>query len=70
MRFLGRIFGGKERAEEEQPHASQCPHTSLTPRWDAADDMGKMDKVTRYSCESCGTTFSREEAERRQQTKS
>lgn len=67
MRFLGRIFGGKERAEEAEARAErECPHASLVPRWDSSDDIGKPDKASSYVCEGCNESFSREEGERLQ----
>jgi hypothetical protein len=39
-----------------------CPHVALVPRWDNADDIGKADRATSFSCEGCGQTFSPEEA--------
>jgi transposase-like protein len=67
MRFLSRIFGGKERAEEaEAPVERECPHVSLVPRWDSAEDIGKSDRVSSYVCEGCKESFSREEGERLQ----
>jgi hypothetical protein len=52
----------------KERHPQTCEHRALTPRWDSVADMGLPSKVTEYRCESCGTTFSREEAERRHQT--
>jgi transposase-like protein len=63
MGFLSRLFGGKkeEPPDEAAVSAAECPHTALVPRWDSAEDMGKEDKISRYRCEGCGNTFSREE---------
>ena len=43
----------------------ECPHGTLTPRWDSLGDMGDVTKVSTYSCDSCKETFPREEGERR-----
>lgn len=67
MGFLDRLFGrkdGKAGTHEEQPTETvECPHAAVTPRWDSAADMGKMDLVSAYVCEACGARFSREEGE-------
>lgn len=65
MGFLKKLFGGgKETATESAPVTTQCPHTTLVPRWNTAEDMGKDDKISEYTCESCGSTFSAEEGRR------
>ena len=69
MGFLDRLFGGKKKQEEESlleeaADAAECPHTALVPRWDDAQDMGKQDKISGYSCEGCGEIFSPEEGEK------
>ncbi len=65
MGFLDKLLGREKRPQTEQAAASeqQCPHTALVPRWDSAEDMGKMERVSRYVCESCQRSFSREEGE-------
>jgi len=65
MGFLSRLFGGKkkETADDIAAAAAECPHTALVPRWDSAEDMGKEDRISRYRCEGCGNTFSREEGD-------
>jgi hypothetical protein len=68
MGMLDKIFKKDERpATTEQVQAATdvppCPHTTLTPRWDAVDDMGKMDRVTRFICESCHAELTPAEAE-------
>ena len=60
MGVLGRLF----RRGESQPTALaevECPHTALTPRWDALEDIGKEDRATAFKCESCGVTLTGEE---------
>ena len=47
---------------------SKCRHINLLRRWDSVDDMGSPEKVSRYLCDACGGTFSREEGERLRQT--
>jgi hypothetical protein len=65
MGFLNRLLGrgGPTRKPQAEPLDPPCPHVALVPRWDAAEDMGKADRVSRYVCESCQATFSREEGE-------
>lgn len=65
MGILSRIFGGSKAAPGavEAP-TPECGHVTLVPRWDSAEDMGKTDKITHYTCEGCNQTISPEEAER------
>jgi transposase-like protein len=67
MGFLDRFFGRKATAaapEGEKPAEEvECPHAAVTPRWDNAADMGKTELVSAYVCESCHTTFTREEGQ-------
>jgi hypothetical protein len=65
MGLMGKLFG-KNDADAIQSDAtdlSTCPHTTMTPRWDSADDIGHMDRATGFRCEGCGQMFSPEEAE-------
>ncbi len=66
MGFFSRLFGRKEEQPTRTSKVAEaaCPHTAVIPRWDSADDIGKLDRVTSYLCEGCGVTFSREEGER------
>jgi len=63
MRFLRRLLGRRE-----EPPVPVCPHVTLVPRWDSADDIGKPEKVTSFICEGCQASFSREEGEQLQAT--
>ena len=67
MGLMTKLFGKhQESTAEAQPDAAAtatCPHTTMTPRWDRAEDIGYHDRVSGYRCEGCGTMFSREEAE-------
>jgi len=65
---LDRLQQRLDDTAEERPmdthgkeDADTCPHTMLMPRWDAIEDMGKMDRVVGYRCDSCGRTLSTEE---------
>lgn len=68
MGILDRLFGRKEdegaAAVAERPIEEECPHGSMTPRWENAEEMGKMELVSYYVCEGCGIKLSREESER------
>jgi hypothetical protein len=59
MGFLNKLFGKGESATMESPPevTTTCLHTSLTGRWDSVEDMGHEDKVTGWSCQSCGQNF-------------
>ena len=62
---LGKLFGRHEVREEVQPemaNLNSCPHTTMTPRWDSAEDIGHHDRATGFRCEGCGRMFSAEEA--------
>ena len=48
-------------ATDDDKAPDSCPHTMLVPRWDAIEDMGKMDRVVGYRCDSCGRSLSAEE---------
>lgn len=64
MGFLSRLFGGGKRAEVAPTGPPPvCGHTTLVPRWDNAEDMGKAEKVSAYRCESCGEDFAPAEAQ-------
>lgn len=49
----------KSAAAAEAP---VCQHWDLAPRWGSAEDMGKADRVTHYTCCTCGLDISNEEA--------
>ena len=65
MSFLNRLLGREGRGREPQPEPFDppCTHGALVPHWDSSEDIGKADRVSRYVCESCKGTFSREEGE-------
>jgi hypothetical protein len=66
MGFLSRLLGRKEDGPAAQAVAPDpiCPHGVLIPHWDSAEDMGKPDRATSYTCEGCKETFSGEEGRR------
>lgn len=65
MGFLDRLLRRKEEAAPAVGIAEpECPHVSLVPHWDTAEDIGHAEKVTRYECESCKASFGKEEGER------
>jgi hypothetical protein len=73
MGFFRRLFGGRKsapaRPPDKVPEAEmlstennvECPHTSLSPSWDNAADMGQHDKITGYRCGGCMRVFTVEE---------
>lgn len=64
MGFLNRLLHRKDEATSAVGVAEpECPHVALVPHWDSAEDIGQADKVTRYECESCKSSFGREEGE-------
>jgi transposase-like protein len=34
-----------------------CVHVTLVPKWNSVADMGHEDRVSSYTCESCGQSF-------------
>jgi len=64
MGLLDKLLGRKKQAQAaaEAVELPPCPHTALAPRWDAPEDMGKMDRVSSYFCQACGATLTPEEA--------
>lgn len=66
MSFMSKLFGrsgSDARVEELAAEQSvECPHGTLVPRWDSAEDLGKQDKITHYTCESCQKTLTPDEA--------
>ncbi len=64
MSLLSRFARSKDPEVVVQELPTECNHWEMAPRWDNAADMGKKDKVTSYTCTSCGESFSPEEARR------
>jgi hypothetical protein len=65
MGLLDKLLGRNKQPQQAATEAVElppCPHTALAPRWEAAEDMGKMDKVSSYLCQACGATLTPEEA--------
>jgi hypothetical protein len=66
MGLFDKLKGKKDegKSEEAAPAAAvACPHTILLPHWDDIADMGKEDRATSFTCQSCGQTFTRVEAD-------
>ena len=64
MGFMSKLLGknDEQAAMNEAVASAECPHTTLTPRWDSADDIGHEDRATAFHCEGCGVMFSQAEA--------
>ncbi len=77
LRGLSRRHAAEERsrgadrapADPREMDAS-CPHVTMIPRWDRAEDMGHDDRVASYHCEGCGHTFTAEEGAQLRATES
>lgn len=54
MGLMSKLLGRQERASEEATMSTNCPHTTTTPRWNNAEDVGHLDRATGFRCESCG----------------
>ncbi|TMC00490.1 MAG: hypothetical protein E6J42_00635 [Chloroflexi bacterium] len=66
MGILDKLFGRKSEAAapaDKKPEV-ECPHAAITPRWNNAADMGKADLISEYMCESCHSSFNREDGEK------
>jgi hypothetical protein len=80
MGLLNKLFGKGDAkgdaatAARDEFATVNCPHTTLTPRWDSVEDMGNDEKATGFQCQACGESFTpaeglelrRHEAERAQ----
>jgi hypothetical protein len=64
MGIMSKLLGKSDEKEQIQAAvaSAECPHTTLTPRWDSVDDIGHEDRATAFRCEGCGTMFTRAEA--------
>jgi hypothetical protein len=70
MGIFDKLFGGsKERTSSTAVvEAPACPHVTLVPHWDKLADMGINDKASSFICESCGKTFTPEQARELRET--
>ena len=62
MGILDRFFG-KAKVKPSLAVKVDCPHGVLVPKWNSVADMGKKDKISSYSCDSCHRSFNPEEGE-------
>ena len=64
MSWLGKLLGrgGGSQARTIEEVSADCPHVTLSARWDNVHDMGQEEKATSYLCATCGQTFTPEEA--------
>ena len=70
-RMEAEMAGQRQRRASPAVAAAEtppCPHTTLTPRWDSVADMGNVDKVTTYTCQSCSQQFTAAEGHALQAT--
>ena len=60
MSLLNKLRGQKDEppAESTPDEAPVCAHVTLIPHWDSASDMGDHSKVSNWTCDACGATFS------------
>ena len=71
MSFLTKLFGrSKATSAQSEVVAPPCPHVTLVPRWDTAEDIGKEDKATGFTCDACHQSFTPEEARQLRRTES
>lgn len=70
MRLIDRLFrrsGDGTSADATSadalgiPTTTECPHTTLTARWDSVEDMGKEGKASSFTCTACNQSFSPDE---------
>lgn len=65
MGLLDRWFRRRNAGDGTSRPEPECVHASLVPHWDSSDAIGHSEQVSRYECESCHATLSRDEGERR-----
>ncbi len=46
---------------EPEIESAPCPHIERVPQWDDANDMGRDDLASSFTCTSCGAVFTRDE---------
>jgi hypothetical protein len=65
MGFLDRLFGKKDsgNVKMEDIPTPPCPHGSMAQHWDNPDEFGQHEKISYYTCDSCGQRFTPAEAE-------
>lgn len=63
MGLLDKLFG-RNRAHEAPAADIPCPHVTLTARWDAPENLGHLERASRFHCEACGAELSGEEGRR------
>lgn len=61
MSWLTRVFRRGE--PEEAVEQAACRHLNLNARWDDAQDVGKEERASGYTCIACGETFTPEQAQ-------
>jgi hypothetical protein len=71
MAFITKLFGrSKTKTAEVETAAPPCPHVTLVPHWDSAEDIGKQDKATSFICDACDQSFTPQEARQLRSTES
>lgn len=64
MGLFSKLLGRGSKAVVADPvQAIECPHATLTARWDSAADMGDSSKATAFICAACGDRFTPEQAD-------
>ena len=63
MGIRDKLFGKERTAAHAAVVDAPCPHTTLLPRWDSAADIGKADKASSYTCDTCKQAFTVEAAQ-------
>lgn len=66
MGLLGRLLGrsgGATATDEDLVEKAECPHATLTARWNSVQDMGDESKATGFVCAACMEQFTREQTE-------
>jgi hypothetical protein len=63
MALLPKVFG-KSHTINAKADPLHCRHESLAPMWENIQDMGEIDKISRYRCLGCGVFLSADAAPR------
>jgi hypothetical protein len=47
-------FLGNAHTSNQKANVLHCRHESVSPMWESVQDMGEIDKISRYRCLDCG----------------
>lgn len=63
MSWLKKLRGSREDAPGPAVvNPPTCPHATLIPRWESADEIGREDLASGFRCDACGEEFTPDQA--------